>query len=102
MLDIGAFVAGLEYVTGQTARIVGKPSVDFFQSGIDSLGLLRNQVAVVGDDIDNDVGGGQTAGLTGILVRTGKYRKEYADASSVRPDLVLESIADLPSALARG
>ena len=29
---------------------------------------------MVGDDVMNDVGGAQRCGLTGILVRTGKYR----------------------------
>ncbi len=29
---------------------------------------------MVGDDVVNDVGGAQRCGLTGILVRTGKYR----------------------------
>ncbi len=32
-LDIGAFVAGLEFVTGQEARLIGKPSPDFFRLG---------------------------------------------------------------------
>ena len=30
---------------------------------------------MVGDDMVNDILGAQAAGLTGILVRTGKYRE---------------------------
>jgi len=33
------------------------------------------------------------------LVKTGKYRQEYANASSVKPDAVIDSIAQLPSLL---
>ena len=97
--DIGAFVAGLEYVTGHTARIMGKPSLDFFRLGLDSLGLPPASVAMVGDDIDSDVGGGQAAGMGGILVKTGKFRKSYAESSNIQPDAIIDSIADLPALL---
>lgn len=98
-MDIGAFVAGLEFVTDKKATVIGKPSANFFKLALDSLGLPAQQVIVVGDDIDNDIGGGQAAGLQGVLVRTGKYRKEYADACEVTPGASIDSIADLPTLL---
>ncbi|MGR9051279.1 MAG: TIGR01458 family HAD-type hydrolase [Gammaproteobacteria bacterium] len=98
-MDIGAFVAGLEYASRKPAMIIGKPSADFFRSALLDMGLTAARAAIVGDDIDSDVGGGQNAGLTGILVRTGKYRKTYAEASSVRPDFVIDSVAQLPALL---
>jgi len=96
-MDIGAFIHGLEYASGTHAMIIGKPSADFFQIALDDMGLPASEVAIIGDDIDVDVAGGQRAGLKGILVRTGKYRQAYADASSVKPDLVVDSVADLPA-----
>lgn len=98
-MDIGAFIDGLEYASGTHAMIIGKPSADFFQIALDDMGLQAADVAIIGDDIDADVAGGQRAGLKGILVKTGKYRQAYIDASAVRPDLVMDSIADLPAAL---
>ncbi|MGD8861763.1 MAG: TIGR01458 family HAD-type hydrolase [Myxococcales bacterium] len=95
-LDIGAFVAGLEYVTGKQATVIGKPNAAFFEAGLKNLGLPAARAAMVGDDIDNDVSGAQRAGLAGILVHTGKYRRDYAEASGVTPDLELESLAELP------
>jgi len=94
-MDVGAFIAALEYASGKSAVLIGKPSDDFFQMALNDMALSANEVAIIGDDIDSDVGGGQNAGLTGILVKTGKYRKEYADKSEIVPDLVLDSIADL-------
>ena len=94
-MDIGAFVAGLEYVTGKTATVIGKPSADFFQLAISQLNLPAEQVVMVGDDIDSDVGGARRAGLKGVLVRTGKYRAEYAASSPIVPDGVIDSVADL-------
>jgi ribonucleotide monophosphatase NagD (HAD superfamily) len=49
---------------------------------------------MVGDDITNDVEGARAAGLTGVLVRTGKYREE--DLVKGAPDVVLGSLADVP------
>jgi len=91
-MDIGAFVSALEYASGKQATIIGKPSIDFFQSALTELDLSPGQVAMVGDDIDSDIGGGQRAGLTGILVKTGKYRQAYADNSPVIPDLVIRRL----------
>lgn len=96
-MDIGAFVAGLEYLTGNQAIVIGKPSARFFQRATDALGLRPEQVVIVGDDIENDIGGGQDSGLSGVLVRTGKYREEVANASSVQPDGIVDSIAELPA-----
>lgn len=98
-VDIGLFVAGLEYVTGKAATIIGKPSATFFQSAARELNCPVESILMIGDDIDSDVGGAQDQGLIGLLVRTGKYREEYAQSSAVRPDAVLDSIADLPDYL---
>jgi ribonucleotide monophosphatase NagD (HAD superfamily) len=53
----------------------------------------------VGDDMVNDVLGAQAAGLTGVLVRTGKYREGDEERSEGRPDHVLPSFADVPAFL---
>ena len=98
-MDIGGFVEALEYASGVKAMIIGKPSADFFQIALDDMGLKSSEVAMIGDDIDVDVGGSQQIGLTGILVKTGKYRQNYAEASQVKPDLLIDSIADLPKLL---
>jgi ribonucleotide monophosphatase NagD (HAD superfamily) len=75
--------------------LVGKPSGAFFRAALKRLGLPPEQVAMIGDDIDSDVGGAQALGMAGILVKTGKYRRDYAERSAVKPDLQLRSIADL-------
>ncbi|WP_137718569.1 TIGR01458 family HAD-type hydrolase [Methylobacillus flagellatus] len=100
-LDIGAFIHGLEYASGREAMIIGKPSADFFRIALQDMQLQAAEVGMIGDDIDSDIGGAQQAGLVGILVRTGKYRAAYAAASSITPDAIIDSIADLPALLRR-
>ena len=99
-LDGGAYVAGLEEATGRRAVVCGKPAPAFFEQALRSLGVGADRAAMVGDDIVNDVLGGQAAGITGVLVRTGKFRPEDLEAAEGMPDHVLDSIADLPAFLA--
>lgn len=95
-LDAGPFVAALEYATGTSATLAGKPSPAFYAAALADLGCsVPEAVAMVGDDLWSDVQGAQRAGLQGWLVRTGKYREEILRGSGVEPDRVLSSVAGL-------
>ena len=94
-LDAGPFVRALEYATGRTAVVLGKPDPAFYGAAVEALGLEPDQVAMVGDDVRSDVEGAQLAGLSGVLVCTGKFSPSDL-SGNVSPDAVLDSIADLP------
>jgi HAD superfamily hydrolase (TIGR01458 family) len=98
-LDAGAFVAALEFATGVTATLTGKPSPTFFAAAARSLDLAPGSVLMVGDDVVSDVVGARAAGCAAALVRTGKYRPGDETRDQLRPDLLLDSVADLPAAL---
>jgi ribonucleotide monophosphatase NagD (HAD superfamily) len=95
VLDAGPFVAALEYAAGVEAEIVGKPSGAFYELALADIGLPAGEVLVVGDDVVNDVRGGASAGCRTALVRTGKFEEGAAARAGVRPDLMLDSMADL-------
>ena len=99
-LDAGAYVAGLESATGTEAVVCGKPSTAYFAAALDVLGVPAERAAMVGDDIVNDVEGARAAGLTGILVRTGKFRD--GDLAKGAPDAVVDALADVPALLGIG
>lgn len=95
-LDAGPFVVGLEFATGKTADVAGKPNPAFYQGALRSLGLSgTGGVVMIGDDLWSDVEGAQRAGLEGWLVRTGKFRQSTLDGSEIRPDRILDSVAAL-------
>jgi HAD superfamily hydrolase (TIGR01458 family) len=113
-LDAGPFVDAIEYATGKNAYVVGKPSSGFFEMVLADLedhdthlpdasrsvaGAKTASVAMVGDDVETDVGGALAAGLAGILVRTGKYREDFVRQSGVEPTATVDSIADVPALL---
>jgi HAD superfamily hydrolase (TIGR01458 family) len=96
-LDAGPFVDAIEYATGKNAYVVGKPSSGFFEMVLADVGA--DSVAMVGDDVETDVGGAMSAGLIGILVRTGKYREGFVRRSGIEPTATVDSIADVPKLL---
>ena len=100
-LDAGPFVAGLEYASRQQATLVGKPSPAFFDAAASRLGVRRDGLAVVGDDLETDVWGGRAAGLVTIQVRTGKFDQAMLDETPTeqRPHHIIDSLADVPSLL---
>ena len=91
-LDVGAFVAGLEYATEQTAVVAGKPNPFFYKMALDELGLPPESVVMIGDDVEADIKGAQEAGISGVLVKTGKYRPHLAAKMNVTPDGELAEI----------
>ncbi|MER7954637.1 TIGR01458 family HAD-type hydrolase [Streptomyces sp. NPDC096030] len=98
-LDTGAFLVGLERAAGVEAVITGKPSRAFFEAALAHLGAEAADTLMVGDDIESDVLAAQRCGITGALVKTGKYLPETHRAASGAPDHVLDSFADVPALL---
>jgi HAD superfamily hydrolase (TIGR01458 family) len=96
LLDSGCFVAGLEYAASLDATVVGKPSAEYFAAAIEALDAEPELTWMVGDDIDADVAGAQRFGLRTALVRTGKFRPDEVERTTIRPDVILSSVADLP------
>jgi HAD superfamily hydrolase (TIGR01458 family) len=96
MVDSGMFVAGLEYVTGVMATILGKPSPAYFAAALEELDAEPELTWMVTDDVEADVRGAQVLGLKTALVRTGKFRPETFELNDAVPDVVLSSVAQLP------
>ncbi|MER5467573.1 HAD-IIA family hydrolase [Streptomyces sp. NPDC002685] len=101
-LDSGAFLLGLERAARTEAEITGKPSPAFFETALARLGVGPGEALMIGDDIESDVLAAQRTGITGVLVRTGKYLRESHRAAHGTPDHVLDSFADLPRLLGSG
>ncbi|MDD5092725.1 MAG: HAD hydrolase-like protein [Candidatus Wallbacteria bacterium] len=102
-LDMGPLVAALEYACGRDAVTLGKPSHELFTAIAECEGVDLSKIIMVGDDIEFDVLLQMKLGITGILVKTGKYLSSVADQATARhgsrPDFIIESIVDLPGIL---
>ena len=99
-VDTGAVVAAIEYAADVTARVVGKPSPEYFQAAASSLGVELSACLVIGDDATTDIAGGRAAGAVTVQVRTGKFADQSRAGAGERADVTLDSVADLPALLA--
>ncbi len=96
-LDAGGFVKCLEYASGKMAKVLGKPNCEFFSLAIASMEVERDEVVMVGDDIQSDIIGAKACWLKAVMVKTGKFKPE--DLQSAKPDFLIDSIKDLPKLL---
>jgi glycerol-1-phosphatase len=86
----------LEYATGRTAAIVGKPEPQLFMTALDRLGDGRT--LVVGDRLDSDVAAAARAELDAALVLSGGTSAEEVDGADPKPVAVADSLATLVAA----
>lgn len=99
MLSAGPFVAALEFATGKTATVMGKPSRAFFEMALRDMDLRPEETAMIGDDIITDIAGARKAGMKAVLVKTGKYREEVVRGAPVQPTKIIDSIASISTVL---
>lgn len=79
--------------------ILGKPSEQTQQVVRDRLGVPPESCLFIGDRLDTDIAMGEQAGMTTVLVRTGVTDADDLAASDIRPDYVLDSLADIEDVL---
>ncbi|PHQ48173.1 hypothetical protein BLA24_32645 [Streptomyces cinnamoneus] len=100
-LDTGAIVAALEYGTGRSARLLGKPSSEYFGLAATSTGFSPQETAVIGDDATTDGTGGRSIGAMTVQVRTGKYADQVAAGVAGGASHTVASVAEVPDLLRR-
>jgi HAD superfamily hydrolase (TIGR01450 family) len=103
-VDTGMYLIGMEETSGRKATAVGKPAPEGFLAAASRLGVDPDEMYMIGDDLNNDVLAAQVVGMTGVLVRTGKFRQDTldrwaADEFAMQPNRVIDSVADLPALL---
>ena len=91
----GAVVAMLETATGRRAFSVGKPSPVMMRMARSVLGTESSRTTMIGDTMETDILGGVQLGYRTILVLSGATRRVDLEAFAYKPDIVVDSIADL-------
>jgi len=89
----GAILAAVEYASGKTAKIVGKPEPQLFLTALDRLG--EGRTLVVGDSLESDIAGAAKARLDAALVLSGGA--VHDENQEPRPVAVASNLAELVS-----
>ncbi len=100
----GLIIGALYWMTGREPDvIVGKPSKIIVNQAIEKLGVERDKVAIVGDQLDVDIMAGRNAGIKSILVLSGvtdeKNYEEKVKKTGVKPDYVFKDLYELAQRL---
>jgi HAD superfamily hydrolase (TIGR01450 family) len=76
----GALVAALEFATGVSARSVGKPDPQMFETALDR--VRGRRTLVIGDRLDADLAGAAATGLDGAIVLSGVTSAAQAELAT--------------------
>ncbi len=96
--DVGAFLALIEATTGvRPVHVCGKPSPSMILHRMSSLRVAPDSCAMIGDRLYTDVAMAKAAGVRSVLVLTGESTVLDVEVlpAEERPDLIVESVADL-------
>lgn len=98
--DAGAVIGALEGCTSRKLDcVVGKPSSVMVELVLQQLGRPASDCLIVGDNLESDVLMGRRAGMKTALVLSGVTAREDLFDAAVKPDYVLETIAEVPELL---
>jgi FMN phosphatase YigB (HAD superfamily) len=99
--EIRALGLPIDFVASSATWGVAKPDPAFFHRIVSESGIAANQIAYVGDRLDNDVLPAIAAGMIGVFLRRGPWGVIHATwPETARADLRLESLEELPEAIA--
>lgn len=95
--DAAAMIGALEGCSGRKVElVVGKPSLLIMEMVLAQLQLPADACLMVGDRLETDILMGHRAGVDTALVLTGITKRDALSDSSIQPDYILDSIANLP------
>jgi NagD protein len=98
--DCAAMIAAIEAVTQKKVEaIAGKPSPLIIQTALEAMGLPPGDCILIGDRLETDIKMGQDSGIATGIVLTGVTDEKTLRESSIQPDFVFQSIADVKNIL---
>ena len=98
--DCAGMIAAIEAVTGKKVEIiVGKPSPLIIQTALEVMALKPEDCILIGDRLETDIKMGRESGMTTGIVLTGVTDEKTLKESSIHPDFIFQSIADVENLL---
>jgi len=91
----GAIVASVAAGCGKEPVIIGKPEPLIVEMGVALLGLDKESVVAVGDNLATDIPAGNRAGVRTALLLTGISSREDLERSDAAPTWVVDDYEEL-------
>ncbi|MDO4465761.1 MAG: HAD-IIA family hydrolase [Bacillota bacterium] len=91
----GAIIAMFEYATGQISPDIAKPSKQILELCLAHFNLTKEDIILVGDNLETDIRLGYENGVETIFVQTGIHKKEDIEKIGVFPTHIVDTLEDL-------
>ena len=93
--DIGSMIAMFKKATGVEPMIFGKPRKEMIEHLIESSGLDRSEIVIIGDRLYTDMKLASHCGVDFICVLSGETTRDNVEKSEVFPNLIVSNLSDL-------
>jgi arabinose operon protein AraL len=94
--DCAGMIAAIEAVTQKKLElVVGKPSPLIIEAALEVMELRPDDCILIGDRLETDIKMGKDSGIATGIVLTGVTDEKTLKKSSIHPDFIFQSIADL-------
>jgi len=98
--DCAGMIAAIEAVAGKKVEIiVGKPFPLMIQAALEVMGLKPEDCILIGDRLETDIKMGKESGIATGIVLTGVTDEKTLKETSIPPDFIFQSIADVQNLL---
>ena len=91
----GSIVNMFEYASSQTSPRIGKPYAPILDLALEQLQLHREDVVLIGDNLETDIRLGTDNGVETIFVTSGVHKREDVQRLGVFPDHVVDDLREL-------
>jgi FMN phosphatase YigB (HAD superfamily) len=80
---------------------IRKPAPEFFQYALARCGLAKDDLLVVGNQLNTDIAGAETSGIRTVWLSGPAYRSDDDAPSNASPTYIIQTLYDLPALLQR-
>lgn len=85
----------LEYASSQQSPRIGKPYAPILDLALEELQLKKEDVIIVGDNLETDIRLGFEQNVETVLVTTGVHKKEDMERLGIYADHVVDDLREL-------
>ena len=90
----GAIVEAVRVTTDEKPIVIGKPFPPMYDTALQGLSTARERTVMVGDTLESDIAGANSAGISGVLVSR-EYTQDTADGDEGLAYAVIQDLTGL-------
>ncbi|MEG1066348.1 MAG: HAD-IIA family hydrolase [Erysipelotrichaceae bacterium] len=94
----GAIVDMFEYASEQTSIKIGKPYSPILDEALNYLNLTKDDVILIGDNLETDIALGYNNGVKTIFVTSGVHNESDIEKFKIYPDITVAALKNINNA----